>query len=83
MYLYIDDTRPGGGRRNSRRQADCAVVGVMYVALWNRDFTFVARTCFNTEVALTKAFAPIVVSGPVGNQYEIGHNAYGKASMTT
>ena len=55
----------------------------MYVALWNRDFTFVARTCFNTEVALTKAFAPIVVSGPAGNQYEIGLSAYGKASMTT
>ena len=57
-------------------------MGVMYVALWNRDFTFVVRTCFNTEVALTKAFAPIVVSGPVGNQYEIGLSAYGKASMT-
>ena len=58
-------------------------MGVMYVALWNRDFTFAVRTCFNTGVALTKAFAPIVVSGPAGNQYEIGLGAYGKASMTT
>ena len=56
---------------------------VMYVALWIRDFTFALWTCFNTGVALTKAFAPIVVSGPVGNQYEIGLSAYGKASMTT